>query len=347
MGGNDDKQTPSLKPLPNTQLTYDHLQNLVKTYKLSNQYAFDHLPLKKRILLDLAERKYHHTYTSSESDSGESEASIESEKENTNKTLPLQLPNGNNKQEFDETMSSSSGTSSINNFSPPSQSTPTIIQAEKVSKFATPEIRPHKIKYKPLHTSPLLSSPISSNDSQPDKIKKKEKKKTHSSNNDSLFLIPQRPVKERFRQNEYLKSRLSPIVPKHEKKTKKKRKSSDDADKLARKQARSEKKEQKKRAAKDQTKIANSVTGVEHIVETNSGLAYHIDKDDPSNESITCFCLKPFAGRMMIECDFCQIWYHVDCVGLNEKHLPDEYYCERSKDCVDAKKHHFGNTLKL
>ena len=291
---------------------YDHLQNLVKTYKLSNQYAFDHLPLKKRILLDLAERKYHHTYTSSESDSGESEASMlqvckstsipsplpwyitlvkkygleasitnlasESEKENTNKTLPLQLPNGNNKQEFDETMSSSSGTSSINNFSPPSQSTPTIIQAEKVSKFATPEIRPHKIKYKPLHTSPLLSSPISSNDSQPDKIKKKEKKKTHSSNNDSLFLIPQRPVKERFRQNEYLKSRLSPIVPKHEKKTKKKRKSSDDADKLARKQARSEKKEQKKRAAKDQTKIANSVTGVEHIVETNSGLAYHIDK---------------------------------------------------------------------
>lgn len=342
MDGNDDKHNPSTKPIQLQKLTYESLQSLVKTYKLSNQYAFDHLPLKKRILLDLAERKYHHTYTSSDSDSGESEASIESEKE-----IPKTNMHANGKQEFEfETMSSSSGTSSINNFSPPSQSTPTIIQTEK-PKFATPEIKPYKSKYKPLHTSPLLSSPISSNDSQPDKIKKKEKKKNNSSNNDSHFLIPQRPIKERFRQNEYLKSRLSPVVPKHDKKTKKKRKSSDDAERLERKQAKIDKKEQKKRAAKDPSKMANSVTGVEHIVETDSGLAYHIDKDDPSNESITCFCLKPFAGRMMIECDFCQIWYHVDCVGLNEKHLPEEYYCERSKDCVVAKKQHFGDSLKL
>jgi len=90
MDGNDDKHNPSTKPIQLQKLTYESLQSLVKTYKLSNQYAFDHLPLKKRILLDLAERKYHHTYTSSDSDSGESEASMFQVCENT--SLPSPLP---------------------------------------------------------------------------------------------------------------------------------------------------------------------------------------------------------------------------------------------------------------
>lgn len=341
MSGNDDKNSvpkegQSLQQRPQYQ-TYDTLQHLVKITKLSDQLQFNHLPLKKRILLHLAERKYHHTFSSSsssDSDSGGSEAtSIESEKDEK-----IQ------KNDLDETMSSSSGTSSINNFSPPSQSTPTIVQRER-PKFATPEIKPLKQPrmHKPTHTSPLLNSPVSSNDIMPDKVKKVDQEKKSSSE----FLIPQRPIKDKFRSNEYLKSRMSPVVLKHEKKTKKKRKSSDDADKIARKQAKLEKKEQKKRAAKNPEKMANSVTGVEHIVETDTGLAYHIDKDDPSNESITCFCAKPFAGRMMIECDFCQIWYHVDCVKLDSKELPDEYYCVRSEKCHQAKKLKFRDSLKL
>lgn len=344
MSGNDDKNSvpEQGQSLQQSQYpTYDTLQHLVKISKLSDQLQFNHLPLKKRILLHLAERKYHHTFSSSsssESDSGGSEAtSIESEKDEK-----IQ------KNDLDETMSSSSGTSSINNFSPPSQSTPTIVQRER-PKFATPEIKPLKQPrmYKPAHTSPLLNSPVSSTDNMPDNVKKVEQKKKSSSE----FLIPKRPIKPEFSSNEYLKSRMSPVVPKHEKKTKvsklKKRKSSDDADKVARKQARQEKKEQKKRAAKNPEKVANSVTGVEHIVETDTGLAYHIDKDDPSNESITCFCKKPFAGRMMIECDFCQIWYHVDCVKLDAKGLPDEYYCARSDKCHQAKKKKLRDDLKL
>jgi len=31
---------------------------------------------------------------------------------------------------------------------------------------------------------------------------------------------------------------------------------------------------------------------------------------------------------MMVQCEDCFVWQHVVCMELDEKNLPDKYYCE-------------------
>ncbi|KAL0973100.1 hypothetical protein UPYG_G00198980 [Umbra pygmaea] len=57
------------------------------------------------------------------------------------------------------------------------------------------------------------------------------------------------------------------------------------------------------------------------------------DEDD-SWDLITCFCLKPFAGRPMIECSECSTWVHLSCAKIRRTHVPDVFICQ---PCRDAK----------
>ncbi|KAL8188126.1 UNVERIFIED_CONTAM: hypothetical protein K2H54_061953 [Gekko kuhli] len=57
------------------------------------------------------------------------------------------------------------------------------------------------------------------------------------------------------------------------------------------------------------------------------------DEDD-AWDLITCFCLKPFAGRPMIECNECTTWIHLSCAKIRKSNVPDVFICQR---CRDAK----------
>ncbi|CAB1347835.1 unnamed protein product [Coregonus sp. 'balchen'] len=50
---------------------------------------------------------------------------------------------------------------------------------------------------------------------------------------------------------------------------------------------------------------------------------YHTEEgsnEDDSWDLITCFCLKPFAGRPMIECSECGTWVHLSCAKIRRTH---------------------------
>nr|XP_037288573.1 PHD finger protein 13-like isoform X1 [Rhipicephalus microplus] len=55
---------------------------------------------------------------------------------------------------------------------------------------------------------------------------------------------------------------------------------------------------------------------------------------DEDSGLITCFCLKPFAGRPMIECSECLTWIHLSCAKIRRNNIPDEFTCQR---CREAK----------
>ncbi|XP_009073779.1 PREDICTED: PHD finger protein 13-like, partial [Acanthisitta chloris] len=56
--------------------------------------------------------------------------------------------------------------------------------------------------------------------------------------------------------------------------------------------------------------------------------------DDDAWDLITCFCMKPFAGRPMIECNECATWIHLSCAKIRKSNVPDIFICQR---CRDAK----------
>ncbi|NXV90186.1 PHF13 protein, partial [Calonectris borealis] len=55
---------------------------------------------------------------------------------------------------------------------------------------------------------------------------------------------------------------------------------------------------------------------------------------DDAWDLITCFCLKPFAGRPMIECNECATWIHLSCAKIRKSNVPEVFICQR---CRDAK----------
>lgn len=54
--------------------------------------------------------------------------------------------------------------------------------------------------------------------------------------------------------------------------------------------------------------------------------------DDDSWDLVTCFCMKPFAGRAMIECNQCNTWIHLSCAKIRKSNVPETYTCQRCKD---------------
>ncbi|XP_010177511.1 PREDICTED: PHD finger protein 13-like, partial [Mesitornis unicolor] len=59
-----------------------------------------------------------------------------------------------------------------------------------------------------------------------------------------------------------------------------------------------------------------------------------LDQNDDAWDLITCFCLKPFAGRPMIECNECATWIHLSCAKIRKSNVPEVFICQR---CRDAK----------
>ncbi|XP_028854861.1 PHD finger protein 13-like [Denticeps clupeoides] len=57
-----------------------------------------------------------------------------------------------------------------------------------------------------------------------------------------------------------------------------------------------------------------------------------VDSDDDSWDLVTCFCMKPFAGRAMIECNQCSTWIHLSCAKIRKSNVPETYVCQRCKD---------------
>ncbi|KAG7477711.1 hypothetical protein MATL_G00072490 [Megalops atlanticus] len=57
-----------------------------------------------------------------------------------------------------------------------------------------------------------------------------------------------------------------------------------------------------------------------------------VDSDDDSWDLVTCFCMKPFAGRAMIECNQCNTWIHLSCAKIRKSNVPETYVCQRCRD---------------
>ncbi|XP_032904036.1 PHD finger protein 13 isoform X1 [Amblyraja radiata] len=57
-----------------------------------------------------------------------------------------------------------------------------------------------------------------------------------------------------------------------------------------------------------------------------------VDSDDDSWDLVTCYCMKPFAGRPMIECNECGTWIHLSCAKIRKSNVPEMYVCQRCRD---------------
>ncbi|CAH1786764.1 unnamed protein product [Owenia fusiformis] len=54
--------------------------------------------------------------------------------------------------------------------------------------------------------------------------------------------------------------------------------------------------------------------------------------EDGEQDLITCFCMKPYGGRPMIECDECEMWIHLSCAKIRKNNIPDTYICQSCRD---------------
>lgn len=100
-----------------------------------------------------------------------------------------------------------------------------------------------------------------------------------------------------------------------------------------------QKKRKRHRSSSAAEKEANKITGVDTVVQTNHGVEFRIEQDDDSFNSVTCSCKKPFAGRLMVECEICCVWYHTDCVNLSKNNvlgptgIPEHFICDKKDKC--------------
>ncbi|XP_014662209.1 PREDICTED: PHD finger protein 23-like [Priapulus caudatus] len=63
-----------------------------------------------------------------------------------------------------------------------------------------------------------------------------------------------------------------------------------------------------------------------------SDLETGADYYEDSWDVVTCFCMKPFGGRPMIECSECLIWIHLSCAKIRKSNIPDVYICQRCRE---------------
>ena len=58
------------------------------------------------------------------------------------------------------------------------------------------------------------------------------------------------------------------------------------------------------------------------------------DPDEEDDQKQYCVCRKLYSGRFMIQCDFCDEWYHGSCVNITatDALVIDRYKCKACKD---------------
>ncbi|NXA51091.1 PHF13 protein, partial [Nothocercus julius] len=79
----------------------------------------------------------------------------------------------------------------------------------------------------------------------------------------------------------------------------------------------------------DTSRASSQLSAVEFSAAPNTKA-----EEDDAWDLITCFCLKPFAGRPMIECNECATWIHLSCAKIRKSNVPEVFICQR---CRDAK----------
>jgi len=66
------------------------------------------------------------------------------------------------------------------------------------------------------------------------------------------------------------------------------------------------------------------------------------DEKEEKEEKLYCSCNSPGGGRTLVGCDAnlagCYDWYHIDCVGLEAKALPEIWFCPQCKSKKARKK---------
>jgi hypothetical protein len=61
---------------------------------------------------------------------------------------------------------------------------------------------------------------------------------------------------------------------------------------------------------------------------TDAGLTTpSTDRSSLSGDSTRCVCNAADDGRPMVQCESCNKWLHMGCVGLNAQNLPPVYVC--------------------
>jgi len=59
----------------------------------------------------------------------------------------------------------------------------------------------------------------------------------------------------------------------------------------------------------------------------NSATTPSTDRSSMSGDSTRCVCNGGDDGRSMVQCESCNKWLHMGCVGLNGHNLPPVYVC--------------------
>ncbi|KAJ2886112.1 hypothetical protein H4R27_000895 [Coemansia aciculifera] len=74
--------------------------------------------------------------------------------------------------------------------------------------------------------------------------------------------------------------------------------------------------------------------------------------DEHEQHIIHCVCGprhdRPVGERddlPMVQCDNCLLWLHIECVGIDEDNLPEEYFCPRCEDAFDHRHGGSGNGI--
>ncbi|GIY27206.1 PHD finger protein 13 [Caerostris extrusa] len=61
------------------------------------------------------------------------------------------------------------------------------------------------------------------------------------------------------------------------------------------------------------------------------------DEEDSWN-LVTCFCMKPYYGRAMIECTQCKTWLHMSCAKIRPNNVPDVFKCNLCRKTKGSKR---------
>lgn len=85
--------------------------------------------------------------------------------------------------------------------------------------------------------------------------------------------------------------------------------------------------ESRKRRRSDHS-VANTIKRQKQSKEKAAeGGAVHVYEEVKDNDTqVWCLCRKPYTGEVMIQCDICDEWYHLECVGLSGP-IPEQYRC--------------------